>query len=194
MSAATESETDSFHKEPSILEQKAYRDIWGRGLDSYLQWLYEALVIFKELLTENGSLYLHLDWRLCHYAKAALDEVFGYDNFMCQIIWKRSSIRKARSDKWLSVDDVILVATKTQEYTFNTVYLPYSEEYKKRFNQKDEHGYFYWIDIGTYSQERMDKLQAQGRVRIPITQKLTQESSTTYTRAREFSRITCGPT
>lgn len=96
-----------------------------------------------------------------------MDEVFGIDNFMCQIIWKRSSIRKAASKKWLSVDDVLLVAHKTDDFTFNVIYLPYSEEYKKRFNQKDENGYYYWIDIGTYSQERLEKLKSEGRVRIP---------------------------
>lgn len=161
-----EDETSSFIKQPSILEQKAYRDTWDRGIDSYLQWFYETVILLNELLTDNGSVYVHLDWRMSHYAKCVLDEVFGENNFMCQIIWKRSSIRKARSDKWLSVDDIILVATKSHEHTFNTIYLPYSEDYKKRFNQKDEYGYYYWIDIGTYSEERLEKLKADGRVRL----------------------------
>ena len=60
-------EGDSFTKEPSIIEQKAYRDTWGRGLDSYLQWFYEANAILKELLTENGTIYVHLDWHVGHY-------------------------------------------------------------------------------------------------------------------------------
>jgi DNA modification methylase len=166
---ADEDKAVAFTKEPSIIEQKAYRDTWGRGLDSYLQWFYETIVLSHELLHETGSLYVHLDWRLSHYAKVVLDEVFGTENFMCQIIWKRSSIRKATSNKWLSVDDVILVVTKGDRHTFNQIYLPYTEEYKKRFNQKDEHGYYYWIDIGTYSQERLERLKAQGRVRMPET-------------------------
>ena len=86
---------------------------------------------------------------------------------MCQVIWKRSSIRKAASNKWLSVDDVLLVFHKSKDYTFNVIHLPYSEEYKKRFNQKDENGYYCWIDIGTYSQDRLEKLKAEGRVRFP---------------------------
>jgi len=69
-------EISTFTKEPSILEQKAYRDTWGRGLDSYLAWFYEAVVVLGELLAEDGSLYVHLDWHVGHYAKAVLDEVF----------------------------------------------------------------------------------------------------------------------
>ena len=71
----------SFVKEPSILEQKAYRDIWGRGLDSYMQWFQETAVLLRDLLTENGSIYVHLDWHVGHYAKVILDEILGEMNF-----------------------------------------------------------------------------------------------------------------
>ena len=71
----------AFTKEPSIIEQKAYRDTWGKGLDSYLEWFYETVVILRELLSETGSIYVHLDWHVGHYAKTVLDEVFGMDNF-----------------------------------------------------------------------------------------------------------------
>src|SRR5512132_3573825 len=71
--AAPEDEDDesgvSFEKQPSVLEQKAYRDTWGRGLDSYLQWFYETAVVLRDLLKDTGSVYVHLDWRLAHYAK-----------------------------------------------------------------------------------------------------------------------------
>ena len=67
----------AFTKEPSIIEQKAYRDTWGRGLDSYLQWFYETVTILHELLAENGSIYVHLDWHVGHYAKMVMDDVFG---------------------------------------------------------------------------------------------------------------------
>ena len=63
-------ETTSFVKEPSILEQKAYRDTWGRGLDSYLQWFHETILLLHDLLDEKGSVYVHLDWHVSHYAKA----------------------------------------------------------------------------------------------------------------------------
>jgi adenine-specific DNA-methyltransferase len=81
-----EDETVSFVKEPSIIEQKAYRDTWGKGLDSYLQWFYETVVLLRELLADDGSIYVHLDWHVCHYAKAVVDEVFGYENFHNNIV------------------------------------------------------------------------------------------------------------
>jgi DNA modification methylase len=93
-----ENETTTFTKQPSIIEQKAYRDTWGRGLESYLQWFYETIVLLRELLSEDGSIYVHLDWHIGHYAKAVLDEVFGYENFLNEIIWyyynKLHDIRK----------------------------------------------------------------------------------------------------
>ncbi len=82
-------EQTTFTKEPSIIEQKAYRDTWGRGLDSYLQWFYETVVLLRELLADTGSIYVHLDWHVGHYAKCVLDEVFGYENFRNEIIVKR---------------------------------------------------------------------------------------------------------
>lgn len=156
---------DAFTKKPNILEEIAYRDTWGKGADSFIAMIYERLVLMRDLLAEDGSIYVHCDWRVNHYLRSILEEIFGH--FLCQIVWKRSSIRKAASRKFLSVDDLILIYHKSQQYIFNTVYLPYTEDYKKRFNQEDEHGKYYWIDIGTYSQERLEKLQAMGRVRFP---------------------------
>ena len=156
---------DTFTKKPNILEEIAYRDTWGKGADSFIAMIYERLVLMRDLLAEDGSIYVHCDWRVNHYLRSILEEIFGH--FLCQIVWKRSSIRKAASKKFLSVDDLILIYHKSNQYIFNTVYLPYSEEYKKRFNQEDEHGKYYWIDIGTYSQERLEKLKAMGRVRFP---------------------------
>jgi adenine-specific DNA-methyltransferase len=83
----TESDSVSFTKEPSIIEHKAYRDIWGGAathLDAYLRWFYDTAVMLHELLHEEGSVYVHLDWHVGHYAKIVLDEVFGVDG-----IWER---------------------------------------------------------------------------------------------------------
>jgi len=82
-----ELEDQEFTREATIIEQKAYRDTWGRGMDSYLQWFYETLVLLRELLAPDGSIYVHLDWHVGHYAKAVLDEVFGSDNFVNEIVW-----------------------------------------------------------------------------------------------------------
>ncbi len=84
-----EDETTTFIKEPSILEQKAYRDTWGvspaerqsgvQSLDKYLRWFYETVVLLHELLSEDGAFYVHLDWHVGHYAKTVVDEIFGQD-------------------------------------------------------------------------------------------------------------------
>jgi hypothetical protein len=83
----------TFTKEPSVIEHKAYRDTWGRGLESYLRWFYETMVFLHELLHENGSIYVHLDWHVSFYCKAILDEVFGSERFINEIIWKRQSAK-----------------------------------------------------------------------------------------------------
>ena len=80
-------EKNEVAKEHSILEEKAYRDTWGGGLDSYLKYMFERLVIMKDLLAETGSIFIHLDWHVGHYIKLIMDELFGIDNFRNEIIW-----------------------------------------------------------------------------------------------------------
>ncbi len=117
----------SFTKEPSLIEQKAYRDTWGRGLDSYLQWFYETVVVLHELLAETGSLYVHLDWHVGHYAKLVLDEVFGLANFDTEIIWKRKDAQSS-ADTYGILHDVIYFCRKGQDFAFNKQFVPLSEE------------------------------------------------------------------
>ncbi len=106
--------TPSFVKEPSILEQKAYRDTWGRGLDSYLQWFYETVVLLRELLHESGSLYVHLDWHAGHYAKMILDEVFGDESFTNEIVWYYyNKLHDSRKKLLPRAHDVIFRYAKT---------------------------------------------------------------------------------
>ena len=78
---------ETFHKEPNLLEQIAYRDTWGRGADSFISMIYERLVLMKDLLAEDGSIFVHCDWRVTGYMRLALDEVFGKDNIRNEIIW-----------------------------------------------------------------------------------------------------------
>ncbi|NQE46287.1 hypothetical protein C5S31_09735 [ANME-1 cluster archaeon GoMg2] len=159
--------SDTFTKKPGILEELAYRDTWGRGADSYIAMIYERLSLMYDLLVENGALYLHLDWRTIHYVKVMADEIFGKSQFMCNIIWKRiSSGRKAKSYKWLAVDDIILVYKKGG-HRIEQQYTDYSEEYTKRFVHEDEHGKYFWDNIGTYSEERLKRLEAEGRIKYP---------------------------
>ncbi|MEE8391820.1 MAG: DNA methyltransferase, partial [Anaerolineae bacterium] len=85
---------DTFTKKPNILEEIAYRDTWGRGADSYVAMIYERLALMRDLLAEDGSIYVHCDWRMEAYIRNVLEEVYGRDNFMNTIIWQRDSAAK----------------------------------------------------------------------------------------------------
>src|SRR4029079_253935 len=78
-------------KEPSVLEEHAYRDTWGAGFDSYLTMMYERLSLIHDLLTDDGSLYLHLAPNVSHPLRLVCDEIFGPEAFRNEIIWKRTS-------------------------------------------------------------------------------------------------------
>jgi len=78
---------ETFHKEPNLLEQIAYRDTWGRGADSFISMIYERLILMRDLLAEDGSIFLHCDWRVSPFIRLALDEVFGRDNFRNELYW-----------------------------------------------------------------------------------------------------------
>ena len=100
-------ESTEFVKQPSMIEVKAYRDTWGAGLDSYLDWFYGMIVGLQELLADTGSLYVHVDPGVSHFVKVLIDEVFGPDNFRSEIIWKRSSAHNS-AKRWGPVHDVLL--------------------------------------------------------------------------------------
>jgi DNA methylase len=158
---------ETFHKEANLLEQIAYRDTWGRGADSFISMLHERLILMQQLMAKDAAIYVHLDWRTIHFVKVMLDEIFGKEHFMCNVIWKRiSSGRKAASNKWLAVDDIMLVYTKG-DHSIESQYVDYSDEYKKRFIYEDERGKYFWDNIGTYSQERLQKLEGEGRIKYP---------------------------
>jgi len=132
----------SFTKEPSLLEQKAYRDTWGRGLDSYIQWFQETVLLLRELLSETGSIYVHLDWHVVHYVKVVLDETFGYGNFQNEIIWRRKGGSALGTMTRLSTaTDTILAYGKTDAYKFQIQYEMPSEQYiTQNFNKTDVNG------------------------------------------------------
>lgn len=114
-----EEESLEFLKEANIIEQKAYRDTWGNGLDSYMQWFYETILVLKDLLTETGSLYVHLDWHVSHYAKAILDEIFGYENFRNEIIWYYYNKMQGNVNRFASNHDILFLYSKGKKFTFN---------------------------------------------------------------------------
>ena len=121
-------ETTNFVKLPSIIEQKAYRDTWGvtkeekaqnvQPLDKYLKWFYETIIILRDLLTDDGSIYIHLDWHAGHYCKTILDEVFGYDNFRNEIVWHYRT-GNLSTKQFQRKHDVILFYSKSDKMKFN---------------------------------------------------------------------------
>jgi DNA modification methylase len=127
---------EGFTKEPSIIEQKAYRDTWGRGLESYLQWFYETVVLLRELLTDTGSLHVHIGQNVSHYVKAILDEVLGEQSYLNQIVWKRQTAHSdiGQGARHLGrLHDVILVYTMGNDYAWNVQYTDYDQEFVDSF-------------------------------------------------------------
>lgn len=105
-------------KEPSAIEDKAYRDTWGQGLDSYLQMMYEQLVIMRQLLSEKGSIYVHLAHHVGPYIKVLLDEIFGKGNFQNEIIWFYKT-GGATKERFSRKHDNIFYYSKSQQWKFN---------------------------------------------------------------------------
>jgi DNA modification methylase len=119
-------------------EQVQYSDIWAN--DNYLQFMYERLLMLRELLSDEGALYLHCDWNRSHQIRMILDEVFSADFCRNEIIWKRTS---ARSDSkyYNHIHDVILFYSKGDTPTFNEQFTPYEKSYTdKYFGMKDSDG------------------------------------------------------
>ncbi len=135
-------EEQSFTKEPTILEEIAYRDTWGKGADSFISMIYERLILMRDLLAEDGSIYVHCDWRVSGYLRLVLDEVFGKDNFQRDIIWHLSGVSGYKSlvNSFIRGHETIFYYGKNNSPIFNRRYLPYSPAQLKRFSAKDENG------------------------------------------------------
>ena len=130
-------------KTPSVLEQLAYRDTWGEGKDSFLSMIYERLSLMRDLLSDDGSIYVHCDWRVNSHIRLVMDELFGKNNFKREIIWQQNNVSgcKASVNNWVRDHDVILFYSKGSK-NFQKQYQPYSEKYLKRFKHKDEKGFY----------------------------------------------------
>jgi adenine-specific DNA-methyltransferase len=167
-------EKGTLAKDQSTLEMVAYRDMWGKGTDSYLHMMFERLSLMKELLSEKGSIYVQCDWRINHGLRYLMDEVFGRDRFLCEIAWLRSSSTgssKAISRKFPSNHDLLLVSTKSAAYTYTRQFKPYSEEYLQRFkyDDGDGRGLYRISDLNTYSTETLVRLKAENKLLYPKT-------------------------
>lgn len=110
-------EGDAVQKEQSILEAVAYRDTWGKGTDSYLHMMYERLMLMRELLSERGCIFLHCDWRVNSLLRQLMDEVFGAERHLNEIVWCYETAGKSKST-WSRKHDTIFFYSKTSEYIF----------------------------------------------------------------------------
>ncbi len=136
---------NTFTKKPNVLEELAYRDTWGKGADSFIAMIYERLVLMRDLLADDGSIYVHCDWRVNHHLRQVLDEVFGRDNWINEIIWKRSTSKndaKQGAKFFGRIHDTIHHYSKSKEqYIFNTIYEAYSDAYlESTYSKIDETG------------------------------------------------------
>ena len=136
---------DTFTKKPNILEEIAYRDTWGKGADSFIAMIYERLVLMRDLLAEDGSIYVHCDWRMVGALRTILEEVFQH--FENVISWKRSALAAGVKTQWRNSQDFILYFSKSGKHTFNPQFGGYSESSKKHYSHKDERGIFQPVPI-----------------------------------------------
>lgn len=115
-----EAEQEMDIDELKAFEEKMYGDIWQK--EDYLNWMYENLMAIKSIMSDKASIYLHLDWHISHYAKILMDEVFGDDNFVNEIIWRRKLATSYASKQFGITNDTIFWYCKGDEYVFNAEY------------------------------------------------------------------------
>lgn len=131
-------EEENFTKKPSVIEEVAYRDTWGKGADSFIAMIYERLKIMRDLLAETGNIYVHCDYRVSSYMKLVLDEIFGKDNFRNEIIWQRTGAHND-AERFGYVHDTIYIFSKSENSVFNPIFVPLSDEHiQTRFNQVEK--------------------------------------------------------
>ena len=154
-------------QKPAVLEQFAYSDTWVDGTISYLKMLYPRLALMKELLSDQGSIYVHCDWHAGHYLKIILDDIFGKNNFRNDIRWKRQPVRgaKATGKQYARNSESLLFYSKTNEYIWNNAYKEYDPNFIKEKFRPDANGrLFRDSDLGDYSEESIRNFEAQGRI------------------------------
>jgi len=163
-------EDDVVEKDQSTLEMVAYRDMWGKGTDSYLHMLYERIILMKELLADEGSIYVHVGPTVGSLVKLLLDEIFAVGNFRNNVRWRRMSISGFKGKQKIPFNhETIYYYTKGSAFTFNAKYADYSEEYKSRFRYIDEQGRRYRADqnLGTATTEaKITEMMEAGLVHV----------------------------
>lgn len=135
-------------QKPTVLEQFAYSDTWADGTASYLAMLAPRLILMRELLTERGAVYVHLDYHVAHYVKILLDDIFGKDNFRNEIVWKRKGGSALSTMNRMSVNtDTLFHYSKATSYIFNPVYMDPDPEYVAQMFRHEENGRRFMLNV-----------------------------------------------
>lgn len=183
---------EQFTKAPSVLEELAYRDTWGKGTDSFIAMIYERLSLMRDLLADDGSIYVHCDVRVGSFLKLVLDEIFGDDNFNSMVVWKRRSGIVQKTNQFGITTDFIFLYNKSDHFTYYPQYTTVdTEDYiKERYTYKEPDGRIYKLgdlsnpanrptlkyeykgyappDKGwAVSRERMEQMDREGRLHFP---------------------------
>jgi DNA modification methylase len=129
-------------------EIRSFSDVWKGGIPNYLKWLNIRLIEMRRLLKKTGSIYVHCDWHAGHYIKVEMDKIFGYNNFINEIVWHYNT-GGASKTRFSSKHDTIFFYSKTPKYTFNAKEIsePYREGKTSHFTNTDEKGRKYRIRI-----------------------------------------------
>ena len=124
---------ETFTKRPNVLEEIAYRDTWGKGSDSFISMIYERLILMRDLLANDGSIYVHCDQRVNSLIKLALDEVFGVSYFQSEIIWKQTRAKSTGFNNYGLEHNSIYYYTKSDDFKWNIQFKAYEEDKVDRY-------------------------------------------------------------
>ena len=131
----------SLIKTPTVLERQAFQDTWGNGDDSFVAMIHERLRLIRELMSDEGTIYIHCDWRVTAYYRLLCDEIFGKDNFLNEIIWQSAvGDTSAKNKKFIKSHDTIISYSKTKNYIWNEVFQEYGENADKIYKFEDQNG------------------------------------------------------
>lgn len=153
---------DSFTKEANILEEIAYRDTWGKGSDSFISMIYERLILMRDLLADDGSIFVHCDWRVNSFIRLVLDEVFGKGNFRNEIIWYYDDKFATGGNVLDRNHDTIISFSVSKDFIVNKITIPKNEPTKRALRKKvdgktidivDSNGKKIWV---TYIDKKAD--------------------------------------
>ena len=137
-SAAVGESSEDVFKEQSAIEEKAYRDTWGRGSDSYLDMMQTRLKLLRELLAPHGTIYVHIDWTMGHYLKLVLDEIFGRENFRNEIIWYYTNKLGTGGNTFDKHHDNLFVYVNGKKWVHNFITRPVRKQKMQPVTQKIE--------------------------------------------------------